>query len=525
MRGLFTFLFSCLCAWITCAQSVFLIPPEQVTVDGDQLHVLPGDSILLAGGVRAELRLLQLHGSPDLPVIVAVLSDPVIIDTDAHTGLSIEQCDHIRVTGLSEQDTFGIEIAAAGTMGVYVTDFSTDCEVDHLRVHDVGFAGIMAKTDPVCSEPDLSAFVMRNLSFHHNDIYSTGGEGFYIGYSWYPGRDVDCDGNTVTLYPHAIRGLKIYENTIAHTAWDGLQVGSAPSDVEIYNNIISYYGEADETNQNHAVQIGAGTSGRLYNNRIAHGSGGGVYLLGYGDNHLFNNVIAWTGENAIYQNDKDARRGTNYRIYNNTIISPALTAIQLTATVTTHNVVANNLIVLGTAPNAISGNNYAWEVTNNRIYQSEEEVSFVNADSLDFHLTDRSSAIDAGVDLAYLYYDADWNARPAGVRFDVGAYEWGADPYEIPVLAVKTSVKGTDWKVYPNPVFQGVVHVQLAADGQADQILIRDLSGKILHQIPIRHFQKEITIPAGRYSDGLYVLELLRGDQKVSSRKLIIHAL
>jgi hypothetical protein len=43
--------------------------------------------------------------------------------------------------------------------------------------------------------------------------------------------------------------------------------------------------------------------------------------------------------------------------------------------------------------------------------------------STDFHLASSSAAIDAGTAVSFVTYDFDYNARPAGSAYDIGAYE------------------------------------------------------------------------------------------------------
>ncbi len=46
-------------------------------------------------------------------------------------------------------------------------------EIDHLHIHNVGYAAIVAKTDPNCERKMFLNLSMRNLSFHDNYIHHT----------------------------------------------------------------------------------------------------------------------------------------------------------------------------------------------------------------------------------------------------------------------------------------------------------------------------------------------------------------
>lgn len=49
---------------------------------------------------------------------------------------------------------------------------------------------------------------------------------------------------------------------------------------------------------------------------------------------------------------------------------------------------------------------------------------FINSGARDYHLADGASPIDAGVTLSQVTLDRDGGARPQGVAYDVGAYEF-----------------------------------------------------------------------------------------------------
>ncbi len=95
--------------------------------------------------------------------------------------------------------TYGIKLInsnASNGMGVTVGDLSSDCELEHIEVAKAGFAGMMVKTDPGCDPATWrDNFAMYKVKIHDNYIHDTGGEGLYIGNSFYgSGMTVTCDG-------------------------------------------------------------------------------------------------------------------------------------------------------------------------------------------------------------------------------------------------------------------------------------------------------------------------------------------
>lgn len=503
-------------------QQVLEIPVDQIVVDGGAMGIMPGDTLLLEGGIRDAIRFENLTGSEDQPIIIMNNEDRVIVETEAHTGILFLNSSFTHLTGSGGSDFYGIEIASAASMGVMVTGFSTNCEIDHLEIHQIGFAGIMAKTDPNCSRPDVSEFIMRNLSFHDNYIYDTGGEGFYIGYSWYPTREVDCDGSTVTLYPHSIQGLRVYDNRIRDTGWDGLQVGSATSDVRIYGNTIENFGLEEIEFQTSGVQLGSGTTGDFYNNFIYNGKGGGISFFGSGNNRLFNNVIMQTAGNAIYHNDRGASPGTTYKIYNNTIIHPLKGGIEISTTITRNNLIANNLIVLGGAIYGITGAGLTWTNEGNQVYGTMEEVGFQHPDTLNFRLTEGSKALDAGYAISFLNFDYDFYERPANGKHDVGAFEYGSVPYVPPVLAIPEQ-KATGIIIFPNPTLEQL-NIRTTEKYQPDAVMIYDHFGKLVLNRKLKFDENQTSQLRlnDRLAEGIYSVHLFEDGQQISVKKLVM---
>lgn len=505
------------------SRQTFTIPTNQTDIDGNVMNIGPGDSILLEGGVRPKLKIINVKGSAGQPVIIANKDEKVIVETKAHTGISIEHSAYIHLTGTGGSDQYGIEIASAGSMGIYVTEYTTDCEIDHLEIHNAGFAGIMAKTDPNCNREDLRDYIMKNISFHDNYIYDTGGEGYYVGYSSYPTKKVDCSGSQTVLYPHSIQGVRIYNNIIRDTGWDGLQVGSATANVLIYSNSIVNTGLKNQEYQNHAVQIGEGTTGDFYNNYIYNAQGGGISFFGSGNNRLFNNVIVQVGGNAIYHNDRGAGNGTKYQIYNNTIISPSRAALDLNATKTRNNLVANNLIVLNGAFYGITGDVTAWKNEGNQMYGKTEEVGFADAEKFDFSLIAEAKCVDAGFYISYLNFDHQFNSRPANGKIDVGAFEFGSVPYVAPALSVaKEMEQGVS--IFPNPTVD-VVNIKVTGKRIPDSIIIYDQMGKIVLNEALEFngkFDYRIQLDS-HWTEGIYFVSLYEKNQQISVQKLIIN--
>jgi hypothetical protein len=494
------------------------IPPEQQKVDGISLGIKPGDTICLLPGNRGELRLENLTGAEGRPVTIINNGRKVIIHTTAPSGIAVSNSVHIRITGSGGQDRYGIEIASTGSQGVTIGDFSSHIEADHLEIHHVGFAGIMAKTDPNCSRKDLRYFIMKNISFHDNYIYEAKGEGFYVGYSWYPVRKYKCGADSL-LYPHEIHGVRIYNNIIRNTHWDGLQVGSSTRDVKIYNNTIDNYGLDNKLWQDHGVQIGAGTTGDFFNNRINTGAGAGISFFGSGDNRLYNNLFLNTGNLGIYHNDGGAAAGKSYWIINNTIINPNDSGIWLNAARTRNNIVANNIVIAKT-PGAILGVTDRWTLKNNMVFSSVAEAGFLFPDTLNFTLKKESAAVDKGATIDWLNFDHTFGARPAGKSFDAGAFEYHAQARPVPVYPFEEN--GPDMVIDPQPV-PAVYTFAIPAKGNEGDFscTVYDGAGRIVKNESFERHEKSVSLNTATFSSGIYYAAVLSGGRPVALRRFI----
>jgi hypothetical protein len=279
-------------------------------------------------------------------------------------------------------------------------------------------------------------FTMYNVKLHDNYVHNVGGEGLYVGNSFYGGTTVYCGS---TQYPHEIRGVKIYNNLFDRCGWESIQVGSAVKDVEVHNNRVYNYGTADVNSQNGGIQFGLGTSGRLYNNFIKgnpNGTGGqAIVIQGIGNTYVYNNVIVNSPDESITLNTKPTPLTTDIvnkgwlggtYVINNTIVNPGKAAVADFVNQAPGNVFYNNLIVVGRDPNWNKLKSYYdWKVTNNVVLNSISQARFVNPSVDDYSLQSGSPAINAGRDVASFGVTKDYQgkARPSGAAWDAGAYE------------------------------------------------------------------------------------------------------
>ena len=260
------------------------IRQSDMYIDGKKLGVKPGDTVCITAGKKKYLNLFNFYGTEKAPVVFINKGGLVEIgDPDWRYGCVIGRSEYFIFTGTGDPSlTYGIKInhTKPGASGLALG--ASHFDINHVEVANTGFAGIMAKIDPNC-DPDSwqENFLMRYISLHHNYVHDTGGEGFYIGYTGSP-KKLNCDGNEIVAKPHNLEHVRIYNNRVENTGWDGIQVSRAVKDCEIFDNQVCNYGVKNEKWQQAGIMIGGGTTGKLYNNYIRKGTGGGIHVFGKG---------------------------------------------------------------------------------------------------------------------------------------------------------------------------------------------------------------------------------------------------
>jgi len=426
----------------TCTQ--ILQPASFRKLDGNVTPVAPGARVCLAAGHIDYLRLENLHGTAAAPIEVINCGGQATLgyvsNSTAVRGFVVTGSSHLKITGTGDpNEKYGIKIDGAVSQGLDLSGKSTDIEVAFLEISNTYFAGIMAKTDPTCDgSANRGTFVQYNTVIHDNYIHDTGGEGLYIGFSfYYNGRtSADCPG--LVLYPHDLVGVRIYRNRLENTHADGIQVGCAVADVEVHDNSVEGYGIAPfESNQNSAVQIGEGTTGKWYNNYLcASGdadSGLGFSVIGQGDISIFNNVMV-DPSGGVYINAK-VPAGSSVAIQNNTVVRPKQYVLK-TPNDDAPILFRNNLVVTdpGVPPIVLDKPNIPITQDHNLIVTDINIPGFVDPPNGDYHLTPASPARDAGADAsAYFGFDFDDDPRDDGI-FDIGADEYRTSALDCPVV-------------------------------------------------------------------------------------------
>jgi hypothetical protein len=431
-------------------------------VDGSTIPA--GSRVCIQAGTRGPLMLRNFKGTATAPITFMNEGGKVVIKCTSSNsyGIKTEGCKYFKILGVGDPSIkYGIEVDGPH-LGMTLDKLSSDYEISNTEVHNTGFAGIMGKTDPSCDPTTWRGnFVMRNVSLHNNYVHHVTGEGFYIGNSFYAnGKSLSCG----TILPHDVEYVKIFDNIVDNSGCEGIQVGCAIRGCEIYRNTVTNYGTSPFADyQNNGIQMGEGTGGKLYSNIVKNGPGNGLQILGYGDNQVFNNLVINAGSAGIFC-DERYTPGPNFQFVNNTIINSGIEGIKLYSELIPMNTVINNVIIKPGNGIFVSKKSGV-KITETNNYYSNDISSCKFVSSTDYHLISGSPLIDKGANTSSygVTKDYDFNSRPAGAAYDIGAYEFGGTGGSITPSPTPTPTPS------PTPTGQAVTSLTLVnADTDRD---------------------------------------------------------
>lgn len=460
----------CILLWLTttvaCAQVNTDCQCDQViTTSGTYKYdgrAMPHQTVCIKAGNYTHLQFFNYAGTAEKPIrFINCGGKAVLANSKSPSGLAFYDCKFFSVSGTGTDYGIRIDQTAPGGQGVSVSGKSSDAEIEYIEVAGADFAGIMVKTDPTCDPATWQGnLVMKNITIHHNYIHDVGGEGMYIGNSFFStGMTRTCDGVSKTVFPHFIYGLEVHHNLIEQTGAEGIQYACAP-DASVHHNVVHNTGTSPfAAYQNNGIQIGGGAGGRLYSNIVSDVPGTGVIIIGHlGNTMVYDNYLLKCGEMGIFCDDRvGSQKGTSVGLLNNTIVNCGKEGIKLYNEIN-QNTIANNVIA-NVAPNqngrrdyVIFGQGATASVSNNRFSSSLDSLGFVNNSSVEqgFLLSKDSPLIDAGMDVfTYdIFFDLTGNVRKMGRAVDIGAHEFMPDNTLI---------------IFPNPL-KSLLTIQAGAD-------------------------------------------------------------
>lgn len=462
---------------------------------------IPGNVICIKGGVYERIWFENFHGTKENPIVIRNCDGQVVLKHEnvTHGGFAFFNCSNVHFTGTGDSDVrYGFKVNNTITgSGVSVSSLSTDFEIDHVEISNTHFAGLIIKTDPVCNDPQTwrENFLMENVIVHDNYIHDTRGEGLYIGFT----KFIKCDGDTI--YGHALKNLKVFNNIVERTGWDGIQISNANEGCEIYGNTVQNYAVLNAGSHKHGLLMGGYTSGKVYGNYINHGAGPGITTFGFGDVDVYNNVIVEAGDHGIFCDDRSTIPGKGFHFMHNTIVKPGENGVRMYSYQSSGNVFYNNLIVEPGAYDAYENSGSWWgkgidsyiyinrskpidfDSAGNCFVRYVKDAGFKNWQDGDFELTEGSTGVDKGAKVEKFGVNVDFASakRPNG-QYDAGAYEFYK---ETPPPVVEEEIVDEGISIFPNPLRSAEwlkMKLRLQEDSPIS-VLIYTLNGKLIDSV------------------------------------------
>ncbi|NOU45641.1 MAG: T9SS type A sorting domain-containing protein [Bacteroidales bacterium] len=509
-------------------------------VDGASFQA--GDTICIQPGVRNFLLFRNLIGTAESPITIINVDGKVIIDTDAYYGIKFSGCKYVRMLGNNiVSERYGIFIRRVGNgAGISVDDMSTNVELANIEISYTAIAGIYAKTDPNCNSfvATRDKFTMYDIKIHDCYLHDIQDEGMYIGSTKFTGQYIEaCD---TTVLPHIIHGVKVYNNIVERTGWDGIQVSSTPTDCEIYGNIVRNDSWRETPNQMSGIIIGGGSVCDCYNNIIMDGIGDGIDIFGSNEMRIFNNLIIRAGRTFYPGDPAYPRHGiffgnppdgsfASLAIIFNTIIQPKTTGIRFFNENTTGNLIHNNIVC---EPGAFADNgndayfnhnlqSSQFTLSDNYFTNDIGTVHFVDIQSDIYDLKANSPAINKAIDLGYsgVLFDIENRSRPFNAGFDIGAYEC----HEVDAGIDAKNEIGDCLLLFPNPASESVSFSTKYPVNEDYSISLINMYGQYLipNQVTLNLDNNRFYVNIAGFKKGFYIIRFFSANYQGSGKLFI----
>ena len=464
----------------SCFATRFIFGPASTIINGrsNASAVKPGDTIYLSASSRLTVELRNIHGTAAKPVLIQNYQGQVFFNSNV-VGIKFDTCSWVQLIGKRADTTYGFVISGASA-GIDIGGLSTCIEVAGIEISNITWTGITCKTDPDCTfKSTRDNFIMRNISIHDNYLHQIANEGMYIGDSFFSGYPIKCNGKDTVLYPHLIRNIRIYNNKVENTGWDGIQVSCADSACFVNNNFIFHDSQAGVNNQMSGFMLGGGSSCNCFSNFIKNGKGDGIDEMGQGGNYIYNNLIVNPGQSftgsgqkhGIFVGTQAPAAGRGYNLVFNTIVSPKTNGIDFRSTAAVNSIASDNIV-------ANPGGSYIKPATgttlttqNNLLVAAVSDVKFINSSQDNFDLLPSSPAVNTGIAISgfNLNFDNIGRLRPWPWKYDIGAFEC----HDSSLLSINEKVISPEFDIIHCYYKSGILNVVLCFEKK--EILTADV--------------------------------------------------
>jgi hypothetical protein len=295
------------------------IPPSVDRVDAERKEfrrIGPGAVVCLPAGKRGNIKLFNLRGTAERPIIVRNSGGPVTITGTefGDGGIIIAASSHLRLTGTGTDKACGadyspraqrcgivIDGAKKGVKVVTSKGDVHDLEIDHVAVERVSQD---VKTRGILMHP-LPGQVISGIHIHHNFVTNTLAEGIYMG-----SEPHDQPFETLAK----LERVEINHNLVMDVGFDGIKIKVAVADVAVHHNVIRNAGISRTPAHQGGIKV-AMSVGDYYNNTVI-GAVEGIRAsrkLESAETRYFNNLVIGVIDVGIEAAEDGAQ------IYNNMV--------------------------------------------------------------------------------------------------------------------------------------------------------------------------------------------------------------
>ena len=460
---------------------------EHLQYAADQ--VVAGDTVFVENGIYAGCDIRNVSGTAGAPIVFKALGDSALINQPGpirNDGINVENADYIIIDGFIANNMPG----NGNGIRVVVSDH---CVIRNCRCDNNAERGIFtAFTDDilieynVCTNSiDEHGIYVSNSSdrpiVRFNECYGNNAIGIHFN------GDLSAGGDGI-ISDAQVYGNILHDNNLAA----GINMDGVENPV-IYNNLIynNHFAQGIALFQQDGAMVTRGA--KIFNNTIIVPSDGrwGILVKNGAniDTEVYNNIIlnehAWRGCIVV---EDTTQFDSDYNLLND----------KMSATDDGSAIPLASWQALGLDQHSLLSGSLA--------------NIFVNDNQQDYHLTSTSQAKDVGSSIvsSIVSVDIEGNVRPAGLGYDLGAYEFQeSSSVEDPA--------GSGLILFPNPAAEKV-SIELDPAYFIEKVEFWDEKGKLVR---IEEWGSQ-GINVSDLTTGVYLIRISIRGKGMQVRKLVV---
>lgn len=452
--------------------------------------VVAGDTVFVQNGTYSGFDLRETNGTATSPIVFLADGNQVVIDKKGpkrNDGINIEFANYIVIDGFTVKNMTG------NGNGIRLVE-SDNCTVKNNRCDNnaergifTGFTDDIIIENNICTNSvDEHGIYVSNSSdrpiIRFNECYGNNNIGIHLNGDLSAGEDG-------IIHDAQIYGNTIHDNNLAA----GINLDGVKDPV-IYNNLIY---------NNHSAQ------------GIAFFQGDGAVVTSGAKIHNNTIIVPSDGRWGILLEDG---ANVNTEIYNNIILNDhawrgCISVESISGLKSNFNILNDKMSNTGDGSTIGLEEWQALGLDLNSLLADDPNVIFEDPSNDNYRLKTGSQGIDSGTDLvsSIVTVDIENGLRPAGLAYDIGAYEYDA------TASVSDEKLADNIVIFPNPVTD-ILHIENGPSSEIiESVAVYDSTGKKI----------KISIPGDQIDmsglrSGMYFVRARLNDGKNVYGKIIL---